>query len=84
MVRNKNIIFAERNDEDTVLAAEDSNEFVEYGLITAAGTKSIRHKIIEDLDYGKILYLVDGKVQELKIQPNKKLGTDASGNLVWI
>lgn len=82
MVRDKNNIFAEPNDEDTVLMDENSYEFVDNGLIVGANNKSLTRKSIKD--YGSILYLLDGKVQELKIQPNKKLGIDASENLAWI
>lgn len=83
MVRDKNTIFAEPNDPDTVLAAEDSYEFENNALITGEGNKKVKHQA-DEKDYGSILFLVNGQVQELQIQPSKKLGTDANGNLAWV
>lgn len=83
MVRDKNNIYAEANDEDTVLVDENSLVIVNNGLITGKGNKSIRQKA-DETDYGFILFLIDGAVQELAIIPNKLLGTDAYGNLAWV
>ena len=83
MVRDKNNIYAEPNDEDTVLVDENSLAIVENGLITGKGNKSIQQKA-DEATYGFILFLVNGVVQELPIIPNKLLGTDANGNLAWV
>lgn len=83
MVRDKNTIFAEPNDEDTVLMTEDSTELIDNGLIKASGDKFIKHSA-DDKEYGSILFLVDGQIQELQIQPSKRLGLDANGNLAWV
>lgn len=83
MVRDKNNIYAEANDEDTVLVDENSLAIVNDGLVTGKGNKSIQQKA-DDTDYGFILFLVNGVIQELPIIPNKLLGTDANGNLAWV
>lgn len=81
MVRDKTTILAEVNDEDTVLVKEESPMILENGFVIGADGKTILQKTI---DYGAIIYLYNGQIQELKIQPNKRLGLDADGNLVWL
>lgn len=83
MVRNNTKILAEPNDEDTVLMSENSDDLANNGLITGNNNKSIKHED-KTTNYGSIFYLINGQVQELLIQPNKKLGTDANGNLAWV
>lgn len=83
MVRDKDNIYAEANDEDTVLVDENSLAIVNDGLVTGKGNKFIQQKA-DDTDYGFILFLVNGVIQELPIIPNKLLGTDANGNLAWV
>lgn len=81
MVRTKNEILAEVNDEDTVLKSNTSEEFVEDGFIIGADNKTVLRKT---MNYGAIIYLSNGNIQELPIEPNKKLGVNANGNLMWI
>lgn len=81
MVRTKNEILAEANDEDTVLKSNNSEEFVEDSFIIGADNKTVLRKT---MNYGAIIYLSNGNIQELPIEPNKKLGVDANGNLAWI
>lgn len=81
MVRTKNEILAEANDEDTVLKSNNSEEFVEDSFIIGADNKTVLRKT---MNYGVIIYLSNGNIQELPIEPNKKLGVDANGNLAWI
>lgn len=83
MVRDKYNIYAEQNDEDTVLVDENSSVIVNDGLITGKGNKSIQQKT-DETNYGFILFLLNGVIQELPIIPNKLLGTDANGNLAWV
>ena len=81
MVRDKNTILAEVNDEDTVKVSKQSSQIVEDGFIIGVDNKTILQKT---MDYGAIIYLSNGQIQELKIQPNKRLGLDTNGNLVWL
>ena len=81
MVRDKKTIFAEANDEDTVKVSEESSSILEDGFIIAVDDKTIFQKTN---DFGTIIYLLDGKVHELKIQPNKKLGISTDGLLTWL
>ena len=83
MVRDNTTIYAEVNDEDTVIVDETSPTIMNDGLIIGKGNKSIAQKVDAE-EYGVILYLSEGIVQELPIIPNKRLGTDADGNLAWV
>ena len=80
MVRDKNIIYAEVNDEDTVLT-EDI--LTDNSLLVGNFNKNIK-KVLDSTKYGAIIFIIDNEVQILPIQPNKKLGTDTNGNLAWI
>lgn len=78
MIRDKNKIYGEPNDPNTVLA---SGTLKENSLVVGAGNKGV--KSLENT--GKALVWVkDGKVQLLPIHlANSVLGTDENGNLVW-
>lgn len=80
MVRDKNIIYAEVNDEDTVLTKDI---LTDNSLLVGNFNKNIK-KVLDSAQYGAIIFMIDNEVQILAIQPNKKLGTDANGNLAWI
>lgn len=80
MVRDSSTIYAEANDEDTVLS-EDL--LVNEILLLGANNKNIKD-IVDSSQYGAIVFMLSGEIQILPIQPNKKLGTDANGNLAWI
>lgn len=79
MIRDKDKIYGEPNDPNTVLAGGtlDLNN-----LIVGAGNKGV--KKLEST--GKVLIWVkDGIVQQLPVvSANKVLGTDENGNLVWL
>lgn len=78
MIRDKNKIYGEANNPNTVLA---SGTLTENQLIVGAGNKGIKTL----LSTGKnIVWIQNGIVQLLPfIAANKVLGTDADGNLVW-
>lgn len=78
MIRDKNKIYGEVNNPNTVLA---SGTLTENQLIVGAGNKGIKTL----LSTGKnIVWIQNGIVQLLPfIAANKVLGTDADGNLVW-
>lgn len=80
MVRDSSTIYAEVNDEDTVLS-EDL--LVDGILLLGANNKNIK-EVIDSSQYGAIVFMLSGEIQILPIQPNKKLGTDVNGNLAWI
>lgn len=81
MVRTNNEILAEKNDEDTVLT--DTLTILSNNcIIVGNGTKKITK--LTDSQYGSIVYLSNGEIQQLAIQPNKLLGIDANGNLAWL
>ena len=78
MIRDKNKIYGEANNPNTVLA---SGTLTENQLIVGAGNKGIKTL----LSTGKnIIWIQNGIVQLLPFTAaNKVLGTDADGNLVW-
>lgn len=78
MIRDKNKIYGEANNPNTVLA---SGTLTENQLIVGAGNKGIKTL----LSTGKnIVWIQNGIVQLLPFTAtNKVLGTDADGNLVW-
>lgn len=80
MVRNKTTIFAEVNNEDTVL--QDTIN-IDNGFITGNGDKSIAPNMNSN-EFGYIIYMIDGVVQLLPIEPNKRLGLNSAGNLTWL
>lgn len=80
MVRDSSTIYAEVNDEDTVL----SEDLLVNGiLLLGANNKNIKD-IVDSSQYGAIVFMLSGEIQILPIQPNKKLGINANGNLAWI
>ena len=81
MVRRNGEILAEKNDADTVLT--DTLTILNNNCFIAGNTgKQI--KKLTDSQYGSIIYLSNGTIQQLAIQPNKLLGIDANGNLAWL
>ena len=80
MVRDINTIYAEANDPDTVLTKDAITVLKDGGLVLGNGGKTVRD--LEDLN--AIVYVDNGVAQVLPIQPNKRLGTDANGNLAWV
>lgn len=83
MVRDNNKIYAEPNDEDTVTMSGDLDNLSNNCLVACSNNKQIT-KVEDNTQYGSIVYLVDGAIQLLQIQPNKLLGIDANGNLAWL
>lgn len=81
MVRIGSEILAEKNDEDTVLT-DTLTVLSNNCLIAGNGTKKV--KKLTDSQYGSIIYLLDGEIQQLAIEPNKLLGIDANGELAWV
>ena len=79
MIRDKNKIYGEPNDPNTVIA---SGTLIENNLLVGAGHKGVKTLV----STGKVLIWVkDGVVQQLPINvANKVLGTDENGNLVWL
>lgn len=79
MIRDNSTVYGEANNPNTVLA---SGTLTENQLIVGAGNKGI--KIL--LSTGKnIVWIQNGIVQLLPFTAaNKVLGTDESGNLVWL
>lgn len=81
MIRDKNKIYAEPNDPDTVLA---SNNLPSDVFVVGAGNKGIGsysippNRILITNGSGEITYL------DFNGQANKAIGTDASGNIVLI
>ena len=84
MVRTNNEILAEKNDEDTVLT--DTLTILSNNcLIVGNGTKKVKKVTkLTDSQYGSIIYLLNGEIQQLAIEPNKLLGIDANGELAWL
>lgn len=81
MVRTGSEILAEKNDEDTVLT--DTLTILSNNcLIAGNGTKKVTK--LTDSQYGSIIYLSNGEIQQLAIEPNKLLGIDANGELAWV
>lgn len=78
MIRDKDTIYGEVNDPNTVIAEGILNE---GALVVGAGNKGV--KILEST--GKqIIWIQNGIVKQLPISfANKVLGTDQDGNLVW-
>lgn len=81
MVEDINNTYAEQNDEDTVLNEADI-QLNNNMLVIGNNEKQI--KILVPKYFNGIVFLVNGVVQLLEIQPNKKLGIDANGNLAWM
>lgn len=79
MIRDKDKIYGEANDPNTVIA---SGTLVADNLIVGAGNKGVKTL----LSTGKnIVWIRNGIVQQLPFTAaNKVLGTDADGNLVWL
>lgn len=79
MIRDKDKIYGEPNDPNTVLA---SGSLPDGKLIVGAGNKGI--KTYTFTNNKSIIYIVNNQITELPISiPNKVLGTDEDGNLVW-
>lgn len=78
MIRDKNKIYGEANDPNTVLA---SGTLTDGYLLVGAGNKGVKTL----LSSGKvIIWVKNGEIQQLPFTAaNKVLGTDADGNLVW-
>lgn len=79
MIRDKNKIYGEANNPNTVLA---DGTLLEDNLVVGAGNKGIKTLLSE----GKaIIWVKDGIVKQLPFTAaNKVLGTDENGNLVWM
>lgn len=83
MVRDNKKIYAEPNDEDTVIKSNDLDMLDNNCLVVGNGDKRLE-QVKDSTQYGSIIYLVDGVMQLLQIQPNKTLGIDTNGNLAWL
>lgn len=79
MIRDKNKIYGEPNDPNTVVA---TGTLTANSLVVGAGNKGVKSL----LSSGKtIIWVRDGIVQQLPVNvANKVLGTDENGNLVWL
>lgn len=78
MIRDKNKIYGEANNPNTVLA---SGTLTDGYLLVGAGNKGVKTL----WSSGKVIIWVrNGEIQQLPFTAaNKVLGTDADGNLVW-
>lgn len=79
MIRDKNKIYGEPNDPNTVIA---TGTLTANSLIVGAGNKGVKSLLSSDKT---IIWIKDGIVQQLPINvANKILGTDENGDLVWL
>lgn len=79
MIRDKNKIYGEPNDPNTVMA---TGTLTANSLIVGAGNKGVKSLLSSDKT---IIWIKDGIVQQLPINvANKILGTDENGDLVWL
>lgn len=79
MIRDKDHIYGEANDLNTVIA---SGTLATDCLVVGAGNKGV--KTLSSTG-NQIIWVRNGVVQQLGFTAaNKVLGTDADGNLVWL
>ena len=79
MIRDKDKIYGEVNNPNTVIAG---GTLTDGNLIVGAGNKGVKTLT----STGKqLIWVHNGVVETLTISAaNKVLGTDESGNLVWL
>lgn len=81
MVKHGNKVVAEQNDPDTVTLS-GTEELRSQGLVCGNGDQEVRE--INLRETGMIFHTnAEGKTASFDLVPNKRLCTDANGNLVW-
>ena len=82
MVRDNKKEYAEPNDENTVVT--NTLDLLSNDNLIIGGNEDLK-MVVHGIDIkNAIFYIKDNQLKILEIEPNKKLGSDNNGNLLWI